>query len=370
MNMNTYMPTKLFTGQGCVKANADAFAKLGKSCLILTGKRSAIASGALFDVADALKANDINYEIFDQIGQNPLLTDCMLAGTLAAEMRADFIIGIGGGSPLDAAKCAAVFAANPDIDRAGLYSLKWPNKPLPVVAIGTTAGTGSEVTKVSVITVPEGLKKSFHHEDVFPVMAFGDPNYTMSLSEVFTKSTAIDALAHCTESYFSRLANDISQTYAVAGIKILLDQFRAMIAEPGKELDIEDREALYNASIYGGLAINVTGTCAPHTMGYLLTEQYQVPHGSACAIFMPAFLDFNKEEMPELTAGFYERIGCPEEEFKKIVAEILPEFPVEMTEEDVVREHGRWIGNGSMAKGWGSFNEDVADRVLRELFVK
>ncbi|MCQ2491650.1 MAG: iron-containing alcohol dehydrogenase [Lachnospiraceae bacterium] len=370
MNMNVFMPTRVITGKGCVVANADEFAKLGKKCMIITGRNSAKACGALDDVLAALAKNDIKYVIYDQIGQNPLLTNCMEAGVIAESEDCDFIVGIGGGSPLDAAKCAAVFAANPEMDREGLYSLKWHMDPLPIVAVGTTAGTGSEVTKVSVITVPEGLKKSFHSEKVFPVVSFGDPAYTMTLSDVFTKSTAIDALAHCVESYFSRHANEISQAYAAKGVRILMDQFKAMIADPEKELTFEDREALYNASIYGGLAINVTGTCAPHTMGYLLTEDYKVPHGAACAAFMPAFVAYTKEVMPELVAGFYKEIGIGEEEFLQIVADITPKFPVEMTAEDVEAAHSRWVGNGSMAKGWGNFSPELADSILTDLYVK
>ncbi len=370
MNMNVFMPTRVITGKGCVVANADEFAKLGKKCLIMTGRNSAKACGALDDVLEALAKNDIEYVIYDQIGQNPLLTNCMEAGVLAEAENCDFIVGIGGGSPLDAAKCAAVFAANPEMDREGLYSLKWHMDPIPIIAVGTTAGTGSEVTKVSVITVPEGLKKSFHSEKVFPVVSFGDPAYTMTLSDVFTKSTAIDALAHCVESYFSRYANEISQAYAVQGVRILMDQFKAMIAVPDKELTFEDREALYNASIYGGLAINVTGTCAPHTMGYLLTENYNVPHGAACAAFMPAFLAYNREIMPALCDTFYGAIGVSEEEFEAIVKAVCPVFPVEMTAEDVVAAHPRWVGNGSMAKGWGDFNAELADKILTDLYVK
>jgi alcohol dehydrogenase class IV len=370
MNMNVYMPTRLITGNDCVKKNAAEFAKLGKSCLIMTGKHSAKESGALDDVLEALEEQGIAWKLYDGIGQNPRLIDCMEAAQIAIDEHLEFIIGIGGGSPLDASKCAAVFAANPGMTREGLYSLKWPNHPLKIAAVGTTAGTGSEVTAVAVITTPEGNKKSFRHDDSFPVISFGNPAYTMTLSDVFTRSTAIDAMAHCVESYFSRHANEISQLYAAKGIRILLAQFTKMLQNPDQKLSIEDREALYNASIYGGLAINVTGTCAPHTMGYLLTEQHGVPHGVACAAFLPDFYLYNKEVMPELTARFLKEIDCMEEDFLHIIKEITPVFPVEMTEEEIEREHPRWIGNGSMAKGWGNFSPELADNILRKLFVK
>jgi alcohol dehydrogenase class IV len=369
MEMNVFMPTRLLTGKGCVKAHAEEFSKLGKSCLIMTGKTSAKVCGALDDVTKALEEQKITWILYDRIGQNPKLTDCMEAAKIAIEQNLEFIIGIGGGSPIDAAKCAAVFAANPGMTREGLYSLVWENKPLPIAAVGTTAGTGTEVTSVAVITTPEGTKKSFRHDGTYPTVAFGDPGYTQTLSDVFTRSTAVDALAHCVESYFSRGANEISQTYAVKGIRILLEEFRQMVKDPQRKLSFEEREKLYFASIYGGLSINVTGTCAPHTMGYLLTEQHKVPHGVACAVFLPDFYAYNKDVMPELVERFLEETGCTEEEFIDLIQSITPEFPVDMTEEEIKREHGRWVGNSSMAKGWGHFSAELADEILRKKFI-
>ena len=188
MNLNSFMPVKLVTGAGCVRKSTKELAKLGKTCLIVTGKTAAKVCGALQDVTETLESNGQKWMLFDGIGQNPKLTDCMAAAEKA--VGADFIVGIGGGSALDAAKCIAVLAANPGMTQAQLYAFDWPNPPLKTVAVGTTAGTGSEVTKVSVITTPDGRKKSFHHEAVFPALALGDPTYTMSLPSMVTRATA------------------------------------------------------------------------------------------------------------------------------------------------------------------------------------
>ena len=224
MTLNSFMPAKLITGAGCVRSSAKELAKLGERCLIVTGKNSAKACGALRDVTETLALNGQQWLLFDEIGQNPKLTDCVIAAEKAAAVGADFILGIGGGSPLDAAKCIAVLAANPGMTQAQLYSFDWANQPLKIVAVGTTAGTGSEVTKVSVITTPDGRKRSFHHEQICPVLALGDPNYTMSLPPAVTCSTMMDVLSHCAESFFSRAANHISRCYAVEGIRVLLPE--------------------------------------------------------------------------------------------------------------------------------------------------
>ena len=369
MNLTSFMPVKLVTGAGCVRVSAKELAKLGKTCLIVTGRTSARVSGALQDVTDTLESNGQSWILFDGIGQNPRLTDCMVAAEKAIAGNADFVVGIGGGSALDAAKCIAVLAANPGMTQAQLYAFDWANAPLKIVAVGTTAGTGSEVTKVSVITTPDGRKKSFHHEAIFPVLALGDPTYTMSLPPLVTCATMVDVLAHCAESFFSRAANDISKAYAVEGIRLLLPVMRRMAENGCDELDYNTREQLYCASIYGGLAINVTGTCFPHTMGYLLTEAFGIPHGTACAVFQKDFYAYNKSVVPALAAEFLERIGCGEEEYLRLIEKLTPPCEFTMDEALIVDSHSRWVGNGSMAKCQGAFTADMADDVLRRKFL-
>ena len=369
MTLNSFMPVKLITGAGCVTASAKELAKLGKVCLIVTGKTSAKVSGALRDATDTLDRNGQHWLLFDEIGQNPKLTDCVAAAEKAIAAEADFVLGIGGGSALDAAKCIAVLAANPGMTQAQLYAFDWANTPLKIALVGTTAGTGSEVTKVSVITTPDGRKKSFHHEAIFPALALGDPTYTMSLPPMVTRSTMVDVLAHCAESFFSRSANHISRCYAVEGIRLLLPVFRMMVEKGCDNLDYDTREKLYCASIYGGLAINVTGTCFPHTMGYLLTEAFGIPHGTACAVFQKDFYAYNKAVVPELAAEYLERIGCSEEAYFDLLEKLTPPCEITMFEELIAESHSRWINNGSMAKCQGIFSADMADDILRRKFL-
>ncbi len=368
MNLNSFMPVKLVTGAGCVRASAKELAKLGKVCFIVTGKNSAKASGALQDITDTLDLNGQSWLLFDEIGPNPKLTDCMTAAEKATAAGADFILGIGGGSALDAAKCIAVLAANPGLTQAQLYAFDWANAPLKIAAVGTTAGTGSEVTKVSVITTPDGRKKSFHNEAIFPVLSLGDPTYTMSLPPMVTLSTMVDVLAHCAESFFSRTANNISRCYAIEGIRLLLPVMRTMAESGCGNMDYHTREQLYCASIYGGLAINVTGTCFPHTMGYLLTEAFGIPHGTACAVFQKDFYEYNKSVVPTLAAEYIERIGCSEEEYFRLIEKLTPSCDVTMDEAFIAEAHSRWIHNGSIAKCQGVFSADMADAILRRKF--
>ena len=185
--------------------------------------------------------------------------------------------------------------------------------------------------------------------------------------EDFTRSTAIDALSHCVESYFSRYANELSKMYAVRGIRLLMEQFEKILKTGWRALTYEDREILYNASIYGGLAINITGTAMPHAVGYLLTELHDIPHGVVCALFLPEFYAHNKKVMPELTDAFLNAIGCREEIFLQMIGDILPEGHRTVSEEEIAGQHYRWINNSSIGKGWGNIDAGQVDDILRRL---
>ncbi len=368
MNMNFFVNTKVITGVDCVKNNADKIGSYGKKCLIVTGASSAKKCGALDDVISALRSQGISYEIYDKICQNPTVESCVEAGEIACDIKADFIFGIGGGSPLDASKAIAVVATNPDISEEKLYAMEWENRPLPVVAVGTTAGTGSEVTSVAVITNSKGLKKSFRNDLSYPVLSFGDPKYTLSLPDSFTRSTAVDALAHCVESFFNRSANEISKIYAVAGARRLFKVFDKIIANGTKKLTIDDREDLYNASLLGGLAIAVTGTAFPHAFGYFLTENYDVAHGTACAVFLNEFVDYNATVKPELAKEFFDEIRIDEDVFKSTVERITPEISVKLSDKDIADLSSRWENNAGLKRNWGVVDTEFANVLLRKLF--
>ncbi len=368
MNMNFFVNTKVITGVDCIKNNKEKIGLYGKKCLIVTGASSAKKCGALDNVTQALDSQGVVYEIYDKIRQNPTVESCFEAGKLAFEIKADFVLGIGGGSPLDAAKAIAVVAANPDISEEKLYAMNWENQPLPVITVGTTAGTGSEVTSVAVITNSKGFKKSFRNDLSYPVLSFGDPKYTLSLDDSFTRSTAVDALAHCVESYFNRSANDISKVYAVAGVRKLLKVFAKIVENSAGSLTLEDREELYNASLFGGLSIAVTGTAFPHALGYFLTENYGVAHGTACAVFLNEFIDYNSEVKPELTKEFFDEIRVDADCFKSLVEKVTPAVDVRLSDKDIAELSVRWENNAGLKRNWGNVDVGFVNSLLKKIF--
>ena len=220
-SMKNYMPTRVYTGPGILSKQKQVFAGRGGRCLIITSPHSGRASGAILDLEEIFKEYGISYEIYDRIKENPTVVSCIEAGLSAYRFNASFIVGVGGGSVLDAAKTAAVVAKNPDLDEEAIYRQDWQNRPLPLILVGTTAGTGSEETYVSVMTNAQGMKKSIHNDDLYALYAFGDPAYTRSMPVKVRNSTAIDALAHLVESYFSNSADDLSRAYSPQGIRLL-----------------------------------------------------------------------------------------------------------------------------------------------------
>ena len=348
--MQFYMPTELITGEHCVAENAAKLARYGKRCLIVTGGSAAERSGALQDAEEALRSQGISFTHYAGIEPNPTLASCQEGGRLANSAGAEFVLGIGGGSPLDAAKAVSVFAANPGMTEEVFYSAKWDHAPLPIVLIGTTAGTGSEVTSVSVLTDSAGKKHSIHDRRVYAALAMGDARYTMTLPRAATLSTGIDAICHCIESYFSKKADPFSRLFSVQGVRLGLPVLRQ-----------------YQASILGGMAINPTGTVFPHNVGYYLTEHYGIPHGFACAAFLPELLKHVREQAPELCKSLYEACGTGEEALTALAMRVVPVRGILLSEDEIRAALPRWERNGTVRNTVGTVTmEEIADMLRKE----
>ena len=368
MNMEFFMPTRLITGEHCVMENRRRLAAFGSRCLIVTGGSGARRSGALADLTAALEAEGVTYEIFDRITPNPAVSLCQAGGQAAAAFRAQFVVGVGGGSPLDAAKAVAVFAANPEMTEAEFYSADWPRPPLPIVLVGTTAGTGSEVTSVAVLTDGAGRKHSIHDDRLYAALALGDARYTMTLPQDVTLSTGIDAVAHCVESAFSKKADRLSRLFAAEGVRLAVPALNAAAGADAAP-DAQTRAQLYAASILGGLAINRTGTVFPHNVGYYLTERWGIPHGFACAVFLPDLLDHVAQSAPALAEDFYRAAGVSADELRQLVRACLPPMNACATEAELRAALPRWQNNGSVKNTVGAVSQEQIFTALKQLLV-
>ena len=189
-----YMPVRVYEEENCVMNHAGDFVQFGKKALIVSGRHSAIANGSYADITAALDSVGIGHVLFNEVEENPSTHTVMKARDLGVQEQVDFVIGVGGGSPMDASKAIALMIKKADKDISYLYSPDGDSSTIPIVAVPTTCGTGSEVTAVSVLTMPEKqTKKSIPHK-IFPDLALIDGKYLASAPRSVLCNTAFDAL--------------------------------------------------------------------------------------------------------------------------------------------------------------------------------
>lgn len=296
-----FMPTKIYAGAGAVQKNADALL-LGTRAMIVTGAHSGKKSGALDDVLAVLEEKNIPVLVYDKIENNPTIESAVLGGQAAREFGADFLIGIGGGSPLDAAKAIAVYAANTpvpgsDFEMMDIFKGTFRNAPLPMAAIPTTAGTGSETTHYSILTLHSiKNKQSFASPLVFYKAAFLDGRYTVNLPLQIARNTAVDAMSHLLEGFTDTRASASTDYIALEGLRIIGSRLSRL---QNGGLDTADCTALLWTASLGGMVIAQTGTTIVHSMGYPLTYYKDIPHGMANGLLLGEYLRRTAKVLPE-----------------------------------------------------------------------
>lgn len=369
MNFDFYMPAEVVSGSGCVCAHSSLLPKLGKSAMIVTGQASAKRCGALNDVCTALKKEGISFLVYDKIGENPALSACLEAAALARESKTDFIIGIGGGSPLDASKAIAILAANPHLNGDAVFSLDFRCPPLGLVLVGTTAGTGSEVTAVSVLTQDNGRKRSITHPYCYAKLSFADPSYTCTVPFNTTVSTALDAFSHTTEGWFSKKCSDVTRMFARAALPLIWEGL-VFLCKEKKTPDSALREKLYYGSLYAGMVLNKTGTAFPHPMGYVLTEDFHVPHGKACCAFLPELIKRAAEYKQTLLKEYLSILNASQDEVIQVICALTDLSELRMTTEQAKAYADRWDNLKNFSNTPGNYSKELSERLLLDLFVK
>ena len=339
--MQIYMPTKIYSENNCVMNHRRELAALGSKAMIVTGKHSSRVNGSLEDVEKALQEENIPFVLFDRIEENPTIETVMEAGELGKKEQVDFVVGIGGGSPMDAAKAIALIIANPTEDERILYEAKeFP--ALPVAEVPTTAGTGSEVTPYAILTIHARKTKQSISHTIYPRLALIDSQYLKTAGLDTLIDTAVDALAHLLESYLNTNADSYNRMYSEKGLSLFAEireelmECRRQGEKPVQTLSNQAFDILMQLAATAGMAITHTGTSLPHGLSYAITYEMQVPHGKAVGIFLPGFLGAyeNKEEVQSVL----ERMGFASvEDFTQYLDELLGkvEIPEGLWIEDV-----------------------------------
>ncbi len=316
MVFNFYRPVEVFFGKGSIEKTGEVARRYGFKALIVTGKESAKRSGALERVIKSLNAHGIQeYILYNEVIPNPTDNIVNEGADLAVKERVDFIIGLGGGSALDTAKAISIVSSNEgsvwDYVKYPEGARLVPYLSRPVICIPTTAGTGSEVDKYSVVT--NSIRKEklvISHSLNYPKVALIDPELTMTMSPELTAITGFDALTHALESLTNRAENFMAEECSVKAIELIAKWLPVAVEEPD---NYTAREKLAYASMLAGVAIDHLGVALIHAMEHPVSAHYpQVAHGLGLAILSPYITKFNYKGNPEKYALFAKLMGYEE----------------------------------------------------------
>lgn len=303
---NLFMtPAKMIVGKNSLQECGNVLKKLGSKAFIVTDNMM-VSTGNVKKVTDILAEHKIQFEVFSEINSEP--TDMMVYQGVEryAETGCDFLIALGGGSPIDAMKAIGAISVNNGL-LADYMGKDIPLCPPPLVAIPTTAGTGSEATQFTIISdTKNNVKMLLKGQSLLPSLAIIDPEMTISVPPKVTAATGIDALAHAVEAYTSKKAQALSDTFAVSACKRIFANLRKAFTDGW---DIEARQQMSLAALEAGIAFNNSSVTLVHGMSRPIGALFHVPHGVSNAMLMGECLGFAAEGAPDRFAQLAHELG-------------------------------------------------------------
>ena len=286
-----FMPTRVECGNGISNKTGEMISELGINRVLIVTDKGIRSANLLDGIEKSLQAVHLEYEIYDEIEPNPS-DDTIHKGTnYLKQYKSEAVLAVGGGSSIDTAKGIAAMATNPGhiFDYEGVGKIKIP--PLPIIAIPTTAGTGSEVTASTVVTNKKTLfKLAVISPKLFPSLAILDPALTLHLPQGITAATGMDALTHAIESYTSKSANPVSQGFAIQAIKMIGEHLPKTYFVG---TDIESREKMLVGSMIAGVAFSQSLLGNVHAISHTFGGVFNIPHGIANAALLPFVMKYN-----------------------------------------------------------------------------
>lgn len=299
-----YQPVNIIFGEGEMKNIGVHLSNLGLKRAFLLSSSFLLGHG----LVDKLRqcAGNVIVDVSSDVESNPTITNVEDAVRRVRECNADCIVAFGGGSVIDCAKAAAA-ATEHQCDVNDLINGFKIEKALPIIAIPTTAGTGSEVTAGAVLSDKnKGVKTGISSPAMFPSIAIVDPELTYSVPSKVSAITGIDVLAHAFDAMTSKKASDVTDSLALKAAKLAIENLPRVVKDGSNK---KARSEMSKASTIAGLAFAQTGTTASHGCSYILTSKYNLPHGEACAFTLDSWLLFSAKIKPKLevyikTLGF------------------------------------------------------------------
>jgi alcohol dehydrogenase len=282
--------TQVIAGRNAISQLGENAGKFGNKILVITD-RGIVKTGLLKIVTDLLDTACLHYAVYNDVTSNPTVKNVEEAGEACRQNNCDLLIAVGGGSAIDCAKGAAVVALNGgDIYDYNVAAGRTFEKALPVIAIPTTCGTGSEVSYGTVITIPEECSKFVVvSQALFPVQAYLDPQMVEKLPPYLVAATGIDALTHAIESYISTGANSMSDSFDLQSIRLI-----GKYLKPAYAGDTEARFQMQCASSLAAMGFSQAGLGLVHAMAVTMGGKYNMHHGIANAVLLPYVMGYNR----------------------------------------------------------------------------
>lgn len=311
---------------------ADHVARLGARSVLVVTDPGVAGAGLVDPVLAALRQAGLAVSCFADVVPEPPVDVVLRAAEQARASQAECVVGFGGGSSLDAAKLAALLAASP-VRLEDVYGVdKVRGERLPLILVPTTAGTGSEVTPIAIVTTGENMKQGVVSPVLLPDIALLDADLTLGLPAPVTAATGIDAMVHAIEAYTSkRLKNPMSDSLAREALRLLSAHIRRACASPS---DREARQAMLVGACMAGMAFANAPVAAVHALAYPVGARFHVPHGLSNALVLGPVLRFNLPAALPLYAELAEQVlpglgGSPEARAATLI-ETLETLPAEL----------------------------------------
>lgn len=280
MKFSYFLPTRLSFGFGAIEGVGAEAKGLGASRALVVTDRVMVKTGIVQRVTARL--GEIGFDVFDEVEAEPRIEVAQAVADRVRSAGYDLVVGVGGGSSMDMAKVAAGFATNQGPARSFVGSNLFVKKPLPSIMVPTTAGTGAELTVTSMVTV-EGHKQWINSPLILPSVAVVDPDLTMSMPQGVTAATGMDALCHNTEAYLSGLASPITDSAALEGVRLIVQNL-----EKAYDLGTDRiaRESMSLGALMGGIALQAKMVYG-HSIGYTIATRFKLAHGVSCGLPLP-----------------------------------------------------------------------------------
>lgn len=313
MNFQYYIPTKILFGPGKLEELASVKLPGKKALIVITGGTSMKKNGYLERVIKLLEKNGVESVVFDKILPNPIHKHVMEGADLAKSQKCDFIIGLGGGSPIDSAKSIAIMAKNPGDYWDYIFGGSGKGQPvldgaLPIVAITTTAGTGTEADPWTVITHEERNEKiGFGTEDTFPCLSIVDPELMLTVPPHLTAYQGFDAFFHAAEGYIATAATPVSDIFALKSIELIAKYLPCAVTDGN---NIEARTNVALANTLSGMVESTSSCTSEHSMEHALSAYHpDLPHGAGLIILSIAYFSFFAKVIPDRLTKMAEAMG-------------------------------------------------------------